>query len=170
MQNVLHVRGQLVHYCKEAEHTGPVCDDDGPHARSRQDADPRHAMSLPSDTQRWYNSYTAFLTSSTLFPDSSLIVIALTYRGPTPTYWLSCGFHLHLPLHVNLTSPRGLPLYLEGASNILLKVNVYHAIRATTNGVPRGGFGGSTPPPRNSKVLTKLSRIPSSVEITSLTT
>jgi hypothetical protein len=30
-------------------------------------------------------------------------------------------------------------------------------------------LGGSNPPPRNSKVLTKLSQIPSSVENTSLT-
>jgi hypothetical protein len=34
-----------------------------------------------------------------------------------------------------------------------------------------GGFGGFKPPPlRNSEVLTKLSRIPSSVENTSVTT
>ena len=83
MQNVLHIRGQLVHHCEVAEYTGPVCDDDGPHARRRQDADPRHAMRLPSDTKRWYTSYTAFLTSSTLFLASFLIVIALTYLGST---------------------------------------------------------------------------------------
>jgi hypothetical protein len=34
-----------------------------------------------------------------------------------------------------------------------------------TSGVPRG-FGGLTLPPRNSEVLVKLSRIPSSVENT----
>jgi hypothetical protein len=33
-----------------------------------------------------------------------------------------------------------------------------------------GGFGGSTPLPRNSEVFTKLSQIPSSVENTSVTT
>jgi len=82
MQNVFHVRGQLVYHCEVTEHTGPMCDDDGPHARRRQDADPRHAMRLPSDTERWYISYTIFLTSSTPFPASSQIVIALTYLGP----------------------------------------------------------------------------------------
>jgi hypothetical protein len=39
------------------------------------------------------------------------------------------------------------------------------------SGVPRGVGGlGFNPPPRNSEVLTKLSRIPSSVENTSVTT
>jgi hypothetical protein len=33
-----------------------------------------------------------------------------------------------------------------------------------------GDFGGFKPPPRNSEVLPKLSRIPSSVEYTSITT
>jgi hypothetical protein len=42
-----------------------------------------------------------------------------------------------------------------------------------SSGVPRGkaGFGGfNPPPPRNSEILPKLSRIPSSVEYTSVTT
>ena len=134
MQNVCHVRGQLVHHCEVAELTGPVCDDDGPHARSRQDADPRHAMRLPSDTERWYISYTTFLTSSTLFPASSVIVIALTYLGPTPplhTHPLARSQLSVTSLHVTLTSPRGLPLYLEvGGSTLLLKViNVYQTAR-----------------------------------------
>jgi hypothetical protein len=42
------------------------------------------------------------------------------------------------------------------------------------SGVPRGGFGlfqfPPPPPPRNSEVLTKLNRIPSSVENISVTT
>jgi hypothetical protein len=38
------------------------------------------------------------------------------------------------------------------------------------SGVPRGVWGFNPPPPRNSEVLTKLSRIPSSVENTSVTT
>jgi hypothetical protein len=41
---------------------------------------------------------------------------------------------------------------------------------SAVSGVPRGVvWGGSNPPPRNSAVLTKLSRIPSSVENTSVT-
>jgi hypothetical protein len=39
----------------------------------------------------------------------------------------------------------------------------------TPSGVPRGG-GFQTPSPRNSEVFTKLSRIPSSVENTSVST
>jgi hypothetical protein len=39
-----------------------------------------------------------------------------------------------------------------------------------TSGVPKGGFGGFKPPPRIYEVLPKPSRIPSSVEYTSITT
>jgi hypothetical protein len=39
----------------------------------------------------------------------------------------------------------------------------------TASGEPRGGLGSSNPPPRNSEVLIKLSRIPSSVENISVT-
>jgi hypothetical protein len=42
---------------------------------------------------------------------------------------------------------------------------------STTSGVPKGGFGGfNPPPPPNSEALPKLSRIPSSVEYTLVTT
>jgi hypothetical protein len=39
-----------------------------------------------------------------------------------------------------------------------------------SSGVPRGVWGVQTPPSRNSEALTKLSRIPSSVENTYVTT
>jgi hypothetical protein len=39
-----------------------------------------------------------------------------------------------------------------------------------SNGVPKGGWGLKPPPPRNAEVLTQLSRIPSYVENTSVTT
>jgi hypothetical protein len=59
--------------------------------------------------------------------------------------------------------------------NILLIVGIEKVCEATVtllrSGIPSGGvLGGSTPPPRNSEVLTRLSRIPSSVENTSVTT
>ena len=122
MQNVLHVRGQLVHHREVAEHTGSMCDDDSPDARRSQDADPRHAMRLPSDTVRWYTSYTVLLTSSSLFPASSLIVIALSYVGLTHPLARSRVLVLSTcPLHVKRTSPRCLLLYPEdGGSTYLL--------------------------------------------------
>jgi hypothetical protein len=55
-------------------------------------------------------------------------------------------------------------LFLRGQFRISLNTHV------VISGVPRGGLGGSTPPPRNSKFLTKLRRIPSSVENKSVTT
>jgi hypothetical protein len=45
----------------------------------------------------------------------------------------------------------------------------YDKYFVTCSGVPKGG-GGGFKPPRNSEVLAKLSRIPSSVEYTSVTT
>jgi hypothetical protein len=58
---------------------------------------------------------------------SSQIVIALTYLGSTPPHppigSLAAFSYFHLSLHVTLTSPRGLPLYLEvGGSTLLLEV------------------------------------------------
>ena len=53
-----------------------------------------------------------------------------------------------------------------------LRRSLVKAASPWSSGVPRvGGLGCSNPPPpRNSEVLTKLSRIPSSVENTSVTT
>jgi hypothetical protein len=46
VEDVLHVRGQLVHHCEVTEDAGAVSDDDGPDAGGRQDAEPRHAVRL----------------------------------------------------------------------------------------------------------------------------
>jgi hypothetical protein len=56
---------------------------------------------------------------------------------------------------------------LEGS--VRKEVNRSNYALILSRGIPRGVWGVQTPPP-NSEVLTKLSRIPSSVENTSLTT
>lgn len=105
-QNVLHVGRQLVHHREVAEHTGPVCAYDCPHARRLQDADPRHAMPLPSDTSMCIHIFHIFPYFLDTSPVSSLIVMAPTWSHPH----LLARSCVNVSLYVKLTSPARLTL------------------------------------------------------------
>jgi hypothetical protein len=59
---------------------------------------------------------------------------------------------------------------LKSEKEVEIHCLIKHHVSVYNGSLQFRGFGEFNPPPRNSEVLTKLSRIPSSVENSSITT